>query len=363
MRDLLQGVLQLQPVWSQENTVEMQERGKLVRDGITRWLRARVERLDAELPEPIGDLRVEARDGTGRKSEIPWARVYSHSRSPSATKGWYLVYLFNAQGDGAYLNLGKGATRWENDELHPLPHDELRRSTAAARERLRDLLDLRPDLVTEISLDARRSQLGPAYEAGTVAGFHYPIGEVPDEDVLERDLGFLLGVLAELHHRDGRAPEVVEAERAAEVVAGRRRAGQGFLRSAAERKAVEGRAVLLAAEHLEGLGYEVEDVGAVRSYDLDARRGDERLFVEVKGTTQDWGADSRIVLTRNEVELNRREHRDSVLVVVSGISLDRATCTASGGEVRVARPWRIDEERLTPVSYQYVVGGDVVPVD
>ncbi|AXX33614.1 hypothetical protein APASM_6249 [Actinosynnema pretiosum subsp. pretiosum] len=84
--------------------------------------------------------------------------------------------------------------------------------------------------------------------------------------------------------------------------------------------------------------------------------------MEVKGTTQPWGVDSRIVLTRNEVELNRRDHRDSVLVVVSGISLDRVTCTASGGEVRVARPWRIDEERLTPLSYQYAVGGDVVPV-
>ncbi|AXX33615.1 hypothetical protein APASM_6250 [Actinosynnema pretiosum subsp. pretiosum] len=89
---------------------------------------------------------------------------------------------------------------------------------------MRDLLDLRPDLVTEISLDARRSQLGPAYEAGAVAGVHYPIGEVPAEDVLERDLAFLLGVPAELHHRDGRAPEVAEAESAAEVVAGRRRA-------------------------------------------------------------------------------------------------------------------------------------------
>lgn len=133
-----------------------------------------------------GDAVAEARDGTGRESEIPWARVCSHSRSPSATKGWYLVHLFNAKGKGVYPTLGMGAAKWENSVFRPLPLSGLRRTAAVARDWHWDRLSAGEDLVTTISPDVGRKELGPACEAGTAAGFHYPIGEVPDEDVLER---------------------------------------------------------------------------------------------------------------------------------------------------------------------------------
>ncbi|AQW53402.1 protein NO VEIN domain-containing protein [Streptomyces violaceusniger] len=96
--------------------------------------------------------------------------------------------------------------------------------------------------------------------------------------------------------------EVREATQSAATTANRRSArkgGQGFLLTAAERGAIEKRSVLLATEHFKAQGRTVKDVDATKSYDLELKRGDEKLHVEVKGTTSDG---SQIILTRAEVE-------------------------------------------------------------
>jgi hypothetical protein len=61
--------------------------------------------LASIVPWSVDDLDAEGRDGSGRKPEIPWAGVYSASRSPSATatvtatatatatEGWYLASM------------------------------------------------------------------------------------------------------------------------------------------------------------------------------------------------------------------------------------------------------------------------------
>jgi hypothetical protein len=57
-------------------------------------------------------------------------------------------------------------------------------------------------------------------------------------------------------------------------------------------------AVRQAIAHYEAAGYGVEDVGAFRSYDLVATRGDEERHLEVKGSQ---GYVQKVILTRNEV--------------------------------------------------------------
>ncbi len=165
---------------------------------------------------------------------------------------------------------------------------------------------------------------------------------------------FYAGVRYAYAEAADRAPELADAEVLADEAAGRvpRR---GLLTSAAERKAIEGRAVRVTQEHLEALGYHVEDVGAYESFDLDVRRGEERLFVEVKGTTTSGDA---VVLTKNEVDLHRMHYPNNALAVVRRIELDRSTAppVANGGELVLIQPWQIEDERLTALSYQYVTG-------
>jgi hypothetical protein len=110
--------------------------------------------------------------------------------------------------------------------------------------------------------------------------------------------------------------------------------------------------VALATDYLRKEGYTVRDVGAVESYDLDATRSGEHLYVEVKGTTS-YGEE--IILTKNEVELINAKHPDTMLIVVSDIRLHRngSSPQASGGILQAIQPWRIEHRRLTPISHRY----------
>ncbi|WP_204765292.1 MrcB family domain-containing protein [Lentzea nigeriaca] len=340
----------------------MQERGRLIRREVPHWLRDRLPAVTRNAPVEIDDWQVEPSDGTGLKNEIPWVRVHSAGRSPSATLGWYVVYLFAAQGDRVYLSLMQGASRWENGEFRPRPRSELRQRAEWAREALADRLLARADLVEKIELNARKSKLGPAYEAGTVVAFEYSRDELPSDEVLGNDLSFLVSVLSHLYELDPPgevAPEIADAVINAERSAGRARRGQGLHLSAAERVAVERRAVAVATGYLEEQGYQVVDVGATESYDLDARRGEEHLFVEVKGTTTVWSSSgSEIIVTKNEVDLHLREYPNNMLLIISQIVLDRSVTppSASRGELRVIHPWRVELPNLTPVTYRYLVG-------
>jgi MrcB-like, N-terminal domain len=106
-------VLDLQTSWSSGNTPEMQERGVLIRQAGPRAVKAMLVGLSSLVP----DLAVEGRDGTGRKTRVPWIRVYSKSRSPSATSGWYVSFLFAADGSAIFLSINQGTTSWDSGNL------------------------------------------------------------------------------------------------------------------------------------------------------------------------------------------------------------------------------------------------------
>src|SRR6266851_4440481 len=71
---------------------------------------------------------------------------------------------------------------------------------------------------------------------------------------------------------------------------------QGFMSSPAVRKAIEEHSVELARKHFKALDYFVETHG--KPFDLLCTRGQERLYVEVKGTQ---GSGAEILLTKGEV--------------------------------------------------------------
>src|SRR3954462_15671260 len=110
MHDSIEEVLLLQTDYSAHNTDAMQRRGYLVRTKLRHELENLLPSLSAA--SGIDDLRVQGKDGTGQKTEIPWTRIYSASRSPRPTSGWYIVFLFSAAGDRVYLSLNQGTTRW-----------------------------------------------------------------------------------------------------------------------------------------------------------------------------------------------------------------------------------------------------------
>ncbi|WP_385642866.1 MrcB family domain-containing protein [Streptomyces sp. SudanB91_2054] len=95
----------------------MQARGVTIRQELPR-LRAHVALLTWALGTAPDELGIEGRDGTGLKTEVPLVRVFGREQSPSATTGWYVVYLFDASGQRVYLSLNQGPT-WTGGDCNP----------------------------------------------------------------------------------------------------------------------------------------------------------------------------------------------------------------------------------------------------
>jgi hypothetical protein len=367
---LLQEVLDLQPEWSHRNTPDMDRRGIIVRREIPTLVRDRLTWVTAGSIVSDLDWAVEGRDGTGPKTEIPWVRVYDRVLSPSATIGWYVVYLFSAFGDRLYLSLGHGSTEWTGTDFHPRPVKELHEMTDWARRIVSIDGHLPSDFVPDISLEARRSNLGAAYEAGTVLAKEYRSGQLPNEGVLWQDLTVLVSALSVLYDREATdplmpgidPPEVRELVAEIEEAAGRpprkksstRNGGQGFGLSKPQKDAVEKRAVAMATSHYEIQGWSVKDVGATHSYDLHCRRDGEELIVEVKGTTS---AGRSVILTANEVQVHREKFPHTALFVVSEIVLTgtKEQAEASGGRALELHPWTPSSHDLIPMAFKYVM--------
>lgn len=367
VNDLLSKVLGLQPSWTAANTEEMKARGVIIRQELPELLRTHGPVLAEALGTRFDDLGVEGRDGTGLKTEIPWVRVFSREQSPSATTGWYVVYLFSAAGDRVYLSLNQGTTVWNGGDFKARKVEDLKARVGWARPILAGQVAGRPELREEIQLDAS-GQLGRGYGPGNVVAIEYARDVLPSQDVLIEDLVYMLGLLRTVYEAErlaphipgDPAPEVLEAERTAAVVAGRRtrraarsmRSGQGFRLTAGERRAIERHSVGVATAFFEAQGWTVKDVGDRESFDLLLKRGEERLHAEIKGTTS---AGQDVILTRAEVEKQRQYYPANALVVVHSIDLDRTAAepVASGGVLHCTSPWEIADDDLTVISYAY----------
>jgi len=360
MRDLAQEICSLQTDWQGDNTPEMQRRGAIIRHDIPRWITTVIPKISSQLGVVGADLISDGRDGTGQKTETPWVRLASQSRSPSAQVGWYLVYLFEAIGRGLYLALAHGSTDFVDGAYKPKSPDEISSFMAWATGHLKTEINNYPEFAEKIQLNARRSPLGAAYESTTLLAKWYDINALPTDTKFAEDLQLFARFLKRLYQADdlGQAPNksTPEARSVAEAinpldckVSG---GGQGYNLTAEERRAVENCAMERAQKVLEENGFTVRDVSKTESCDFRATRDGQEIVVEVKGTT---ATGPKILLTANEVELHQKWFPHNALIVVFAIELNRDVSPplAQGGKVFAVRPWEIYDSGLKPIAYSY----------
>jgi MoxR-like ATPase len=172
----------------------MTERGLLVRGSA----KAMVEEM---LEDLALNLDVEASDGKGNRSRVPWIRIFDPGHSPNARTGWYLVYLFAADGSAVFLSLGHASTL---EKGVPYPAEFIEREMA----RVRKLLNGRTEY--EVFQDPiilnDPGEYGSGYEAATVGAVRYQHGDVPSDDDLRSDLESGAKLLSAIYE----APEAPE---------------------------------------------------------------------------------------------------------------------------------------------------------
>lgn len=356
MKATLKRICELQPKYSSTNTSEMQERSSLIRTKLVQELVNLIPRLRQAFDPLFDDLAVEGSDGIGRKTEAPWVRLYSKTMSPNPREGFYLVVHFAADGSACFFTVGCGSTVWNGGDLRAISDKQLKAKTSWAQSVIEQRWKTLAPFTDQISLGAR-APLPKTFEKATVAANRIPFKEIDRFD-LE---GLLYAAserlseiyLAQIDQRD-LAPGDQDALELSSIAhpLRRRSRGQGIGLSAPERKAVELHAMNLATDFLASKGFSCRDTSATESFDILAKRDGLELKVEVKGTTSDLCGS--VLMTRNEVELHRREKGKTGLLIVSGIKLKRGSETpkASGGTVEDMLHWDIDAWALEAIAFQ-----------
>ena len=363
-------VLELQSKYTPKNTPEMKRRGILIRSEIAKSLEVKIAAFKSSLEIAIDDLWVQGKDGDGNKSEIPWVRLASKELSPSATKGWYVVFLFAATGSNCYLSLGHASTSYDNSSNErrsqkPLNPEIAKRLMIWGREKLQLNSTKNSRLKFSRNLESK-GYLAEAYDRTSLCGFEYRKTNIPNDNQIYSDVEFLLNLLAKIYQLQETdslipgedSPEHKEALTAIAQAAGRDLTGrrrQGGLRlQHAQKKVIEEHAVNVAIKHLTKKGFkDIKDVGKDHSYDVSARLNKVKFYIEVKGTIS---LGEKIVLTKNEVLLHRQEFPNNALIVVSQIELNRSDPpSATGGKILFISPWKIRDSDLQPLGYDYKI--------
>ena len=358
LASVLQSIVSLQREHSSIGTPTMKLRGELVREA----LKFGIEEWRLEIARALGrygdDLRIKGSDGSGRKAVVPWMRVYSERMSPTPMDGWSILYLFHPDGLGVSLCLNHGSTTGEGRDFKSLDQAEAAELVGWGRSVVNDELSHDDAVRTGVVLGPQH--LARAYERTALFSKFYADGSIPPERALIADLVLFSEALAKLYRaqesgiRPGSSsPEVVQILQLAEEMATpfkHPQRGQGWGLDATARKAVELRAMQVAEDWMRAEGFTFTDVSSTDSCDFRAQREGQDWVIEVKGTT---AGPKSILVTRNEVALHRASHPLNALVVVHGIKLAKDGVTASGGTLLVISPWRLEDDRLSPTSYEY----------
>ncbi|SDY29669.1 protein of unknown function [Citreimonas salinaria] len=328
----------------------------MVRHVLAEEIRELGEPLSAALGPFGNDFFVEGSDGIGRKTELAWTRFCSESMSPRPTDGFYVVLHFSTDGSGVNIAVGCSSSKFHNGYSVILPAVELDSRCAWARSIvLEERGSLEP--FTDASDFGARAPLPKSFERASALVKKVPYSAIEDA-VMERHLvesaRMLRAIYAaqrigrELSPADQAELDILNVTKPTSMIA----RGQGFGLTAKERKAVELRAMALAGQWLRDNGYNPKDTSATKPYDFEATSGDEKLYVEVKGTTSDV-ADA-IAMTHGEVNLHRNKKGQTALMIVTGIRLQKepSAPTATGGTLETHVGWDIDAWSLHPTAYR-----------
>ena len=361
----IESVFPFQLKYSQSNTPAMQARGDLIRNDIPRQLRSAVEEGKIPNASLIKDHFIEGSDGKGNKNYVPWVRFASESLSPSARIGWYITFLFSSDGSSVWLVIAhasssEGGKAISKEVRHKLKEWGLSKLPSPK------VIDT--NLSSSIDLNADGPGLGDIFESTSLFGFQFKKNEVPTDYEILSKVNVLIPHLKTLYDAELSDPtmpsaeptEIKAAEEAIDEIAGkipkvRKYSGQGIRGTYKENKAVERRAVDLAISYFRATNNweSIKDTGDKESYDLLLTNKSKKMYVEVKGTQS---SGDKVFLSKNEVIVQKKFYPNNAIVIVSGIKLEKGEePKASGGNIKVISPWKIMNNHLTAMAFEYEV--------
>jgi 5-methylcytosine-specific restriction enzyme A len=142
---------------------------------------------------------VEGSPGRGNWAAVPWISVFDPIITTSATKGFYVVYLFHVSKPIVHLSLNQGTTAVRK-EFTERTHGILKDRADLIRKRVSEFSASLP--TNEIDLGSNVGLPGD-YVAGHALGVSYQIDALPDEAQLRNDLQTIVRAYRALTYRGG----------------------------------------------------------------------------------------------------------------------------------------------------------------
>lgn len=165
----------------------------MIRRGAPDELRSALAPID-------GPFLVKGSPGRGRKwAAVPWLAVFDPAITTSATRGYYLVYLFPAHREAVHLCLAQGTVAAIR-EHGTRAEDHLRASGDRLRERLGDFAERLPNRTIALGT---AGELPEGYEAAHIRGLSYGRDDLGDERRLRADLATGVAAYRALKARGG----------------------------------------------------------------------------------------------------------------------------------------------------------------
>ena len=144
-------------------------------------------------------LTVEGSPGQGNWAAVPWISVFDPAITNSATRGYYVVYLFHTNEPVVHLSLNQGTTA-VREEFGTRTREILKDRADLMRKRVAEFAALLPATAIELGSNAR---LPGDYVAGHALGASYTLAALPNEETLRADLQTIVRAYRALTYRGG----------------------------------------------------------------------------------------------------------------------------------------------------------------
>jgi 5-methylcytosine-specific restriction protein A len=166
--------------------------------------KAAADEVRAALGLLAQSLTTKGSAGAGNWAGVPWLAVFDPLVTTSATRGYYVVYLFSADGRHVHLSLNQGTTAVRKELKRQAPA-MLRNRASLMRQRLHD--HVKKFEVKELQLGST-GNLPRDYEAGHAFGISYDVSTLSAEETLHLHLQELTRAYLALTFRGGLDPSI-----------------------------------------------------------------------------------------------------------------------------------------------------------
>lgn len=140
--------------------------------------------------------KVKGSVGAGKLTIVPWVAVLDKDITTSVQKGVYIVYLINKDSKKLYLTLNQGATSEaqggkEDIAFTGIASSKDKKTTAILREKA---LGIRKGIdINHVEFSTGPINTGsPAYDAGCIYSKEYSYDNMPEDEILLKDLKDML---------------------------------------------------------------------------------------------------------------------------------------------------------------------------